>query len=75
MCKLFRVVSIVICFGLSPVAFGQPQMDAEADNVLKALNTYMSGLDSLLIQADVAEDSVYGDVRFRRYCAAVVYGE
>jgi len=59
--RLLNFISFIICFGLSSAAFGQSHMDAEADDVLKAVQTYMSGLDSLLVQADVAEDSVYGD--------------
>ena len=59
--KLLSFVLLAIYFGLSSVAFGQSQMDAEADEVLKAVHTYMSGLDSLLVQADIVEDNVYGD--------------
>jgi len=59
--KLLSVISLIIYFGLSSVVFGQSQMDSEADDVLKAVQTYMSGLDSLFVQADIIEDSVYGD--------------
>ena len=59
--KFFSFISIVILFGLSPVAFGQTQMDAKADAVLQSAHAYMSGLDTLLVKADIVEDNVYGD--------------
>jgi len=59
--KSVSLTSIVLWLGLSSVAFGQPSMDPEADKVLKAVQTYTSGLDSLLIKAELIEETVYGD--------------
>jgi len=59
--KSINLISIVLWLGLSSVAFGQPSMDPEADKVLQAVHTYMSGLDSLLVDAEVSEETVYGD--------------
>jgi len=59
--KSINLISIVLWLGLSSVAFGQPSMDPEADKVLQAVHTYMSGLDSLLIEAELIEETVYGD--------------
>lgn len=59
--RFFSVISIITWLGLSSMAFGQTNIDAESDEVLKAVQAYMSGLDTLLVRADIAEDSVYGD--------------
>jgi hypothetical protein len=55
------IISCVIWLGQSTAVFGQSNVEPEADAVLKAMHTYMSGLDSLLISADISEDTVYGD--------------
>ena len=59
--SLFSLISCVIWLGLSSTAFGQSTVDPEADAVLKAISSYMSGLDSILISAEISEDSVYAD--------------
>ncbi|MBT4522777.1 MAG: DUF2092 domain-containing protein [Halieaceae bacterium] len=53
--------AVVMWVGLSSTAVARPEIDAQANEVLKAVNTYMSGLDALLISAEVSEESVYGD--------------
>lgn len=59
--KLFQVISIILYLGLSPTVFGQTEIDPQADAVLKSINDYMSGLDSILITADITEETVFGD--------------
>jgi hypothetical protein len=41
--------------------FGQTQVDSQADEVLKAVTAYNSRLSSLVISAEITEESVYGD--------------
>ena len=59
--KIFSLVPIVISLGLSSIALGQPNIDPEADRILKSVQSYMSGLNSLLIQAELTDESVYDD--------------
>lgn len=61
MCKLFHLIPVVMWLGMSSAAFGQSNMDPKADEVLKGVHTYMTGLDSLLVTAEILEESVYGD--------------
>lgn len=72
--KLFHVVSIIMCLGISSVIFGQTNIDPQADKVLKSINAYMSGLDSLLITANIAEESVYGDIHKLQFSGTLEIG-
>jgi hypothetical protein len=54
-------ISITLWLGLSPLVFGQTQVDSQADEVLKAVTAYNSRLSSLVISAEITEESVYGD--------------
>ena len=74
MSKLFHPVLIVLWLGLSPAAFAQPEMDPEADEVLKAVHAYTSGLDSLLINAEISEETVYGDTHKLQFGGALNLG-
>ena len=58
---LLSFASLIIWLAQSSTAFGQPDVDPEADAVLKPIYAYMSALDSLLISAEILEESVYGD--------------
>jgi len=59
--KLLSLPSIILLLGLSTASFSQADMSSEADDILKAVHVYMSGLDSLLIEAEIVEETVYGD--------------
>jgi len=59
--KFSGPVLVVLSIWLSSVAIAQPSIDPEADKVLEAVHDYMSGLKSLLISAELSEETVYGD--------------
>ncbi len=58
---LLSSASLIIWLAHSTTAFGQPTVDPKADAVLKPAHAYMTTLDSLLMSADILEESVYGD--------------
>jgi len=74
MCKLFHPISMVLLIGLSSTVFAQPNMDPEADKVLKAVHAYMSGLDSLLVDAEISEETVYGDTHKLQFGGELTLG-
>lgn len=74
MCRLFRSVLIVVWLGLPWAAFAQPEMDPNADRVFKAVHAYMSGLDSLLVNAETSEETVYGDTHKLQFGGTLKFG-
>jgi hypothetical protein len=59
--KILYVFSLVLYLGLSPVVSAQSQIDPQAQEILDSISVHMSNLDSLLIMADISEESVYGE--------------
>lgn len=74
MSRVFFLVLIVVSLGLSSGAFGDSNVDPEADRVLKSVQSYMAGLDSLLIQAELTDESVYGDTHKLQFSGALEIG-
>lgn len=61
--KRFTTLLILIALfvGFSPAGFSQPEVQPEADEVLKAAHAYLSGLNSLAIKAVTTEETVFED--------------
>ena len=61
MLKFICCITSAIFVGFSPVVFAQPEVQPEAEKVLKNLEAYMSSLTAVEIEVIVTEESVYDD--------------
>jgi len=68
------IIPITMWLGFSSAAFGQSGIAPRADEVLKSVQTYMSGLDSLLIMAETSEETVYGDTHKLQFAGSLKLG-
>lgn len=57
---IFSIASAVVVF-FSPLAYSQPDVQPEADKILKSVEAFMSTQKSVKIEVDTTEEEVYDD--------------